>query len=294
MNPLEQIRQRRQTGPVQAPQDARPQLTLLKGIRAVVFDIYGTLFSSGVGDISLATEEDRNDALQQTLLENRIQLTDTGRAARLDHRLHEHIRQHQSARKEDGIEYPEVEIRDVWRDFIVELKKNGWTQDASHADSSALAIDYETRVNPTQPMPGLEEALAALRGRGLVMSIVSNAQFYTTLLFDAFLGQSLETLGLCQDCAVWSYRLLEANPSAELYRQSAARLYKQYNILPKEVLYVGNDMRNDIWPAQETGYKTALFAGDRLSLRRRQEDPRCCNVQPDLEITGLQQLTDCV
>ena len=64
MNPLEYIRQRSQTTPVEAPKDARPRLIRLEGIRAVIFDIYGTLFSSGVGDISLTTEQNQNDALR--------------------------------------------------------------------------------------------------------------------------------------------------------------------------------------------------------------------------------------
>jgi putative hydrolase of the HAD superfamily len=53
-------------------------------------------------------------------------------------------------------------------------------------------------------------------------------------------------------------------------------------------------MRNDIWPAQETGLKTALFAGDRLSLRRREDDPDCRKTKPDLEITHLEQLLHCL
>lgn len=294
MNALEKIRLRQQTSPVQPPKEAQPKLAQIDGIRAVVFDIYGTLFSSGVGDISLATEEDRNDALRQTLLENGIHLTDKGLAGRLDHRLHNQIRRHQSEREKAGITYPEVEIRAVWTDFLLALARDQWSEETDAVDAANLAIDYETRVNPTSPMPALAETLDALQGRGLVMSIVSNAQFYTPLLFEAFLNQSYESLGLCPKCAIWSYRLLEAKPSKELYKQAAANLYKHYNILPKETLYVGNDMRNDIWPAQETGLKTALFAGDRLSLRRREDDPDCRKTKPDLEITHLEQLLHCL
>ena len=294
MNPLEYIRQRSQTGPVQAPEDTQPRLTPIAGIRAVIFDIYGTLFSSGVGDISLATEQNQNDALQKTLLDHNLQLTDTGHNQRLDERLQNHIRQHHAVRRKAGIEYPEVDIRAVWKDFLEELSKENWAKSTVDTDVTTLSVDYETRINPVQLMPGLEEALASLRERKLFMSIISNAQFYTPLLFEALLGQSHKSLGLCPDCAVWSYKLLEAKPSTKLYEESAISLYKRHNILPKEVLYVGNDIRNDIWPAQEVGFKTALFAGDRLSLRRREEDPQCRNVRPDLEITELAQLNQCV
>ena len=57
---------------------------------------------------------------------------------------------------------------------------------------------------------------------------------------------------------------------------------------------MGNDIRNDIWPAQSVGFKTALFAGDKLSLRRRKDDPQCKQIEADLEITQLHQLLDCL
>jgi putative hydrolase of the HAD superfamily len=58
------------------------------------------------------------------------------------------------------------------------------------------------------------------------------------------------------------------------------------------VLYVGNDMRNDILPATKTGFQTALFAGDRRSLRLREDDPQCKNVVPNLVITDLIQILE--
>ena len=57
-------------------------------------------------------------------------------------------------------------------------------------------------------------------------------------------------------------------------------------------LYLGNDMLNDIYPAQKVGFKTALFAGDARSLRLREDDPGCKNLSPDIIITDLIQLLD--
>jgi putative hydrolase of the HAD superfamily len=56
------------------------------------------------------------------------------------------------------------------------------------------------------------------------------------------------------------------------------------------VLYVGNDMRNDIVPAASVGFNTALFAGDQRSLRLRESDADCRNVTPDVIVTDLRQL----
>jgi putative hydrolase of the HAD superfamily len=51
-------------------------------------------------------------------------------------------------------------------------------------------------------------------------------------------------------------------------------------------------MLNDIFPAKITGFQTALFAGDKRSLRRRTDDPRCRNLKPDLVVTDLGQLIE--
>ena len=47
-------------------------------------------------------------------------------------------------------------------------------------------------------------------------------------------------------------------------------------------------------PASRVGFRTALFAGDRRSLRPREGDPRTAGVVPDLVITEMRSLLDCV
>jgi hypothetical protein len=58
-----------------------------------------------------------------------------------------------------------------------------------------FAIEYELIVNPVYPMPGLENLLAACRQQDLAMGIISNAQFFTPLLFEWFLDARMEELG---------------------------------------------------------------------------------------------------
>ena len=91
----------------------------------------------------------------------------------------------------------------------------------------------------------------------------------------------------------WSYRSGEAKPSTALFRGVLESLARQ-GIKPEECLYVGNDIRNDIWPAGELGFRTALFAGDARSLRLRAEDPDCRDVRPDLVLTDLRQLLEVI
>ena len=124
-----------------------------KGIKAVVFDIYGTLIISGSGDISLASKGDRTPALCAAV--------GTGLQATVDD-FHAFIAAAQARRKAEGITFPEVEIREVWAAFLAEHASEHGRDEAA---VSRLAIDYETRVNPVWPMPDLAETLTAFCAR---------------------------------------------------------------------------------------------------------------------------------
>jgi len=64
------------------------------------------------------------------------------------------------------------------------------------------------------------------------------------------------------------------------------------SVHPGSVVYLGNDMLNDMYPAQVIGFQTALFAGDARSLRLREDRSVCRNLKPGFVITDLRQLID--
>ena len=74
--------------------------------------------------------------------------------------------------------------------------------------------------------------------------------------------------------------------------QSAVERLKGLNAPADSALYIGNDMLNDIYPAKNAGFNTALFAGDARSLRLRKDVAECKNLSADLVITDLIQLLD--
>ena len=268
---------------------AEPLLPKMADLRAIVFDVYGTLFISESGDISLAEQSDREDLMRQAFAHCGV--GPAREDTRLVDRFHETVHAFQDKRRAQGIAWPEVEIREVWRALLDDLHAEEVIDGPppSPARLEELAVTYECLSNRIWPMPGLRETLAAIRERGLLLGIVSNAQFYTPLLFEAFLGATVEELGFKEDCCVWSYREREGKPSTALYEKLAAALQTN-SISPTQSLYVGNDVRNDILPSQRTGFKTALFAGDKRSLRLRQDDPECAAIKPDVVVTELGQL----
>jgi putative hydrolase of the HAD superfamily len=276
------------TGPLQPrPTAMAPVLAPLGGMRALLFDVYGTLVISGCGDIGLTQGQGSDGPFQDAWSAAGLDLTAAPKAGRSALRaliLEDHAASHAA-----GIDHPEVDILAIWRRL---LEQQGVTAD--EALLRRLAVEYELRSNPVWPMPELSGVLQRLAARGLVLGIVSNAQFYTPLMLQAFLGQPLQALGFDMDCCAWSYRERVAKPSPAVYRPALQGLRERHGIAPAEVLYIGNDMRNDVRPAQSLGCRTGLFAGDARSLRLRPDDPGMDRVQADLVVTALAQLLEVV
>ena len=155
--------------------------------------------------------------------------------------------------------FPEIDIREIHARLHPNLPPR---------EIEALALDHEHRANPVAPMPGAAETLRRLAASGVVLGLVSNAQFYTVPILEETLGASLTELGIDPDLRVFSYLERRAKPDPRLFEILRGRLARR-GIAANEVLYIGNDVRNDIDPARTTGFRTALFAGDPRSLRLR-------------------------
>ena len=273
------------------PTELDPRLETLDGLGTILFDVYGTLFLSTSGDVSVARRTSDQTALARALEDVGFSgdLEAAGRRGR--ELFYETIEEQHRRRRQQGVEHPEVDVRCVWREVLDTLLADDLLKGTvTKATVLKTAVEYECRASPVWPAPGLEETLTELRERGLMLGIISNAQFYTPLLFRAFLGARPAELGFREELCIWSWKLKEAKPSTRLYRRAASVLERSHGLAPRQVLYVGNDMLNDIWPAAQAGCKTALFAGDKRSLRLREDDARCAGLEPDLVLTGLHQL----
>ena len=269
------------------PTAVTPQLVQLDGIRAVLFDIYGTLVISASGDIGANSGDQRIVALEQTM--ELFQLGLDGQASAALEVFHEEIATSHRQEQAAGVEYPEIDIVEIWPAALSKVA----TDKLPSVDWRQFSLEYEVRVNPVWPMPEVEPTLEKLVSGQFILGIVSNAQFFTPLLFPALLGKSLLELGFDPTLSYFSYEHGQAKPGSFLYALAARQLESQ-GIGSSEVLYVGNDMLNDVTAAARVGFKTALFAGDRRSLRLRTDDDRVGGSKPDVIITELAQLTECL
>jgi len=305
------------------PTSQNEVIKTITGIRAVFFDIYGTLFISGSGDVGTdgvssgtSTIQNLSTPLEESIGKIFCELCyeafdatkcDSGMFA-MPGQSSEHdcvalgkklmacyqqeiLRVH-AKKTQAGIDCPEVDIVEIWR--TVAQSVLALPDDViSNLDVKRLAIEYEVRTNPVWPMPSAIDCIGRLASANLMLGIISNAQFYTPLLFPALMQRTLKELAFSPEMQYYSYQYGMAKPDEFLYRQALAGL-EEKNIKPSEMLYVGNDMLNDIMPAARVGFQTALFAGDRRSLRPRVGDSRVAGVVPDIVVKDLTRLVDCV
>ncbi len=265
-------------------QPMRPQPTstpargeLREKIECILFDIYGTLFISAAGDISFAL---KNSPVQDHIKQLLNKYAISSSPGQILEKFFDCIATRHRVLRNKGVDHPEVIIEQIWRQ-VLEIENQTIIR--------KFAVEFELIANPISPMPHLESMLSACRQKNMLMGIISNAQFYTPFLFSWFLNSEIEDLGFDPGLLFYSYQYEVAKPSPTLFKMAAEKLCSK-GIQPLSVLFVGNDMLNDIYPANAVGFQTALFAGDRRSLRLRTDDPCCVDLKPDLVLTDLGQL----
>ena len=252
---------------------------LKQKIQGVLFDVYGTLFISASGDIGHLAQETPGLTGLEALL-RRYGFKETPQMIR--NTLVSTIKRQHQIKKAMGIEHPEIEIEKIWMEIL------GIDEVTT---AKEFGLEWELLTNPVYPMPNVKKVLSLCKRRNFAMGLISNAQFYTPYIFEWLLGTPLNGLGFDAELIILSYRIGHAKPSALLFQKAREEL-RAKGISAGAVLYVGNDMLNDIYPAKAIGFQTALFAGDKRSLRLRQDHPQCKGLGADLILTDLVQLLD--
>ena len=259
-----------------APAACDAVLPHLPGIKTVIFDVYGTLLSSGCCRHPALKDSSLEDLLRSTVREHKLTLPETPTS--LEANLAALIQKEHQASIAHGVTHSEVEIRSIWSELL--------HHPVGHAIED-IALRYECLTNPVWPMPGVSQLITELKARSLSLGIISNAQFYTPLLFPALLHATLPDLGFTESLCLFSYQYGFAKPGDDLYQILKERLIALGHF-PDQVLYIGNDAHKDVHPAAKAGFRTALFAGDENSLDLHPEKSGL--LPPDAVVTHLTQI----
>jgi FMN phosphatase YigB (HAD superfamily) len=286
---------------------ARPHLVHLPEIRAVLWNVYGTLLAIPGGELYL---EHPNEFVMDVALDKTIQeFKMWGSMTRKPGHPAEYLRRVYAgllAEQRTGTEkYPEVAADRLWEAFIKKLLQKDYKFDAGffgalNEFSRKVAYFFHASLQGTACYLGAADALRHVAGHGLVQGLLADGQCFTPVQLQR--GLAKQGAGCLDELVdpgvrVLSYELRARKPSDRPFRQ-AVSLLAQKGIGPEAILHVGSRLVQDLQPARRLGMKTGLFAGDKAALQEAPEQLKQHLKEPanrpDVLLTELGQIAEVV
>lgn len=290
--------------PPRVPRKAIPSIKPLPGIKAVAWNVYGTLLRITDGDLLMlpAQQIRMQVALEKTIQEFNMWQSMTRKAGNPWEHLFtqykdvlEEMQLTVSAKKGD---VGQVSSTKLWRKLISRLEQKEYQYDVEFygdADEFAekVAFFFHSCLQGVAAMDNAALVVKAVAEAGLVQGILSDGQSFTlTQLLRAFQATTkLPPLGrlFAAGCVVLSCDVGVKKPSRTLF-STAAEAFARQGLEPAEVLYVSNRWPDDLTVAKQLGFRTALFAGDKNSVQANAEELLTSELRPDRLLTELTQI----
>lgn len=212
-------------------------------LRAVIFDVYGTLLEIGPTPADADTYWAR--LWQDTFgLPARLSLAEFTSAC--DQVI---AREHAAARAL-GIQFPEVYWPAIATEVLPELAR---VSDAARAE---FLFQHAGLTHTVRLADGAADTLRLLANSGRLLGIASNSQPYTIRELDfALSGANLARAIFAPSLCFFSFEHGFSKPDPHVFRLVTARL-RTLGIVPAETLMVGDRLDNDIQPARAQGWQT--------------------------------------
>ena len=292
--------------PKAEPAKATAYLKPLEGIRAVTWNVYGTLLRTSDGEFLVQVPQQlrMQIALEKTIEEFKMWNAMYRKPGAPWEAMHQQFVRFVDERRMAGTrqkgDAPEIDLADIWRKLLGQLKQTEYEYDeAFYGDkeelSEKIAYFFHASLQGVEAAPNALAALQAVSGAGLKQGLVADAQPFTL----AELLRALRRQGplpppaelFASECSVLSYQEGVRKPSPSLFHACLERLSEQ-GIEPEQVLHVSNRLRDDLAVAKQSGMRTALYAGEKLSLKATREEVLDPELKPDRLLTDLGQIRD--
>jgi hypothetical protein len=285
---------------------AKPHLAELQGVRAVLWNVYGTLLAIPFGELVFEHPDPfvMSMAMEKTIAEFKMWASMSRKpGAPSEYMLYLYRAEldEQRLAPSPGEKYPELLADRVWEGLVKKLAKKDYTFDVGfygslNEFSRKVAYFFHASLQGTACYPGVATALKAVADAGLVQGLCGDGQGFTPVQLqrglDAQDGGRLEAM-IPPELQMLSHEVKGKKPSERLFQFALDRL-ETLGIGPAEVLHVGSRIDKDLSPAKKLGLRTALFAGDRTSLAATRDQLKDSATRPDVLLTDLAQIADVI
>ncbi|HLJ96937.1 MAG TPA: HAD hydrolase-like protein [Gemmataceae bacterium] len=286
---------------------AKPYLVRLPDVRAVTWNVYGTLLAISGGELYFEhpVKFIMEVALDKTIQEFKMwgsMSRKPGQPADYLRQIYSNLLSEQSTQPAGAEKYPQIAADRLWEAFIKKLLQKDYQFDAGfygslNEFSRKVAYFFHASLQGTACYPGAARALRHVKEAGLAQGLIADGQCFTLVQLQR--GLSREDAGARVDdwidpnLRALSYELRARKPSERLFRHLLSALAERH-IDAQEVLHIGSRAAVDIAPARRLGMKTGLFAGDKASLQATRDQMKDAATRPDVLLTELDQIADVV
>lgn len=293
--------------PKATPVKARPHLVRLPEVRAILWNLYGTLLAIPQGELLFEHPQAfiMSNALDKTIQEYKMWASMSrkpGQPSEYLLQIYRQILTEQQSVPGGGERNPEVQVERVWEAIIKRLLQKDYKFDASmlgslNEFSRKVAYFFHASLQGTACYDGAATALRHVADCGLTQGLLADGQCFSTVQLQR--GLSVQDANLRLDdvftdgLTVLSCDVRGKKPSERLFRR-ALELLQERGISPGEVLHIGSRVQHDLVPARRLGMRTGLFAGDKTSLQATPEQLKEPPGRPDVLLTELAQIAEVV
>jgi FMN phosphatase YigB (HAD superfamily) len=279
---------------------AKPHLQRLPEVRLVACNVYGSLLGIATGSLVFEhpTKLVMDVALDKTVQEFKMWQSMSrkpGQPSEYMYELYKKALDDLRLAASPGEKHPEIVAEKIWDNIVKKLQKKDYKYDAMTLGSfpdllGKIAYFFHASLQGTAPYPGLTETLEDIGSRGVKLGLLADAQSFTMTQLQRALGDGVHLHEMFPtNLRSLSFEVGGKKPSERLFKHFLAAAAKQ-GFEPGAILHLGSRIIEDIAPAKKLGMKTALFAGDKESLRATAEQFKDPALRPDLLLTDLAQL----
>jgi len=222
---------------------------VIKLIKAVIWDLYGTLFFSKKNKRAIDPASYDNLKRGMEYLNDNYNLDinpDNGIKyyREIVEKLH-----NKRVKKQPGLQHPELDIMKLWQIFFSDYLNKA----INEKKAREIALNFEKAVNPVYVPQKNINLLKYLLKKNIIQGVLSNCQFYSLKILEEEIGELNRYFE--DDLFVLSYKTKAAKPDKKIYEKLLEKIEKK-NILPEESIMIGNDLDNDIIPLKKREFNT--------------------------------------
>lgn len=290
--------------PKPEPVKAKPATALLPGIRAVLWDVYGTLLRTADGCFTLFPEPELRlqVALEKTIQEFNMWNSMYRKPGPPWQSMLPQYRDYAErismlSTKLKG-DFTDVSLTDLWRAIIDRLFDKEYQYDESLYGTEAglaekVAYFFHCNLQATEARPNALRALTEVAEAGFKQGVLSDGQSFTMVQLTRCLAEQGNASAmvplLTPQANLLSYQMAIRKPSRSLFAQAVSQL-QNLGIAAEETLHVSCRLKTDLVPAKSAGMKTALLACEKKGLEAPADLLKDPETRPDRLLTDVSQI----